>query len=272
MRRWLLGLALGLGLWPLGPAAGLTGPATVSAIFAGAHEGRLELEIWSSQPLNYILIEGADPFTVSLLFLDATFGFPPAERELPGPGLTKIRTSVLERKGSQLGRLDLNFAKVAPYEIIKEDTRILLRVDAPALAAPLVLAGSRGPRAEVPSARPTSPERTPDGTLQIVKVVPRIVGADIGVLVGATGPLVYRSFTMRKPYRVVVDFEQARLVLPEGTLEHSIEVGNAVLRRIRSSQFSSTAVRVVLDLARPKSFWVEEQAQGVIIHVGTARP
>src|SRR3972149_390062 len=129
-RRWLGGVALGLGFLS-GPASALAGPAVVTAIFAGAYEGRFQLEIRGSEPLDYVAIEGAEPFSVSLLLLNATFDFPPEERRSPAPGLTRIRTVVLEREGSRLGRLDLTFGTSAPFRVIKEGTRLILRVDAP---------------------------------------------------------------------------------------------------------------------------------------------
>ncbi|MBI2554794.1 MAG: AMIN domain-containing protein [Candidatus Rokubacteria bacterium] len=64
-----------------------------------------------------------------------------------------------------------------------------------------------------------------------------------------------------------MDFKRAQLAMSEDT----IEVDNALLKRIRSSQLTPTSARVVLDLARPKPFWIEPQAEGVVIHLGTAR-
>ena len=132
-------MALGLGFLLWGPASAPAGPAQVSTIFAGSYEGRFQLEIRGSEPLDYVVIEGADPFSVSLLILNATFAFPPEERQLPGPGLTRIRTVAFEREGSHLGRLDLTFGKSAPFRVIREGTRILVRVDAPPPPGGLVL-------------------------------------------------------------------------------------------------------------------------------------
>ena len=295
-------MALGLGLLLLGPTRAPAAPAVVSAILAGAHEGRFQLEIRGSQPLDYVVIEGADPFSVSLLLLNATFAFPAEERQLPGPGLTKIRTAVLEREGSRLGRLDLTFSQSTQYRIVKEGTRILVRVDAPPLAGGLVLAGPGRERATAPPAAPAKPPArgtppppagpapTDPGTHAsgagprpgyparvpgvpapvplILELRPEVVGDEVQVIVQADGPLAYKSHVLEKPTRVVVDFERAQLTRAEET----IEVGNAVLRRIRASQFSATSVRVVLDLARPKPFWIESQAEGVVIHLGARRP
>ena len=93
------------------------------------------------------------------------------------------------------------------------------------------------------------------------------MGDDVQVIIQADGPLAYKSFALDKPSRVVVEFERAQLARADDT----IEVGNAILRRIHSSQSSPTSVRVVLDLARPRPFWIQPQAEGVVIHLGAAR-
>ena len=276
-RRWLGGVALGLGFLS-GPASALAGPAVVSAIFVGSYEGRFQLEIRGSEPLDYVVIEGAEPFSVSLLLLNATFDFPPEGRQLPGPGLTRIRTVVLEREGSRLGRLDLTFAKSAPFRVIKEGTRLLVRVDTPpppgglVLAAPGIAAARPAP-AEPPARRTPPPLPAPLALSAppvplILELRPEVVGDEVQVIIQADGPLAYKSFALDKPSRVVVDFERAQLARAD---DDTIEVGNAILRRIRSSQSSPTSVRVVLDLARPKPFWIEPQAEGVVIHLGAAR-
>jgi hypothetical protein len=252
----------------------------VTAIFAGAYEGRFQLEIRGSEPLDYVVIEGADPFSVSLLLLNATFDFPPEERRFPGPGLTRIRTVVLEREGSRLGRLDLTFGTSAPFRVIKEGTRLLVRVDAPPPPGGLVLAApGREPGAATRPAPPEPPARRTPPPLPappalsappvplILELRPEIVGDDVQVIIQADGPLAYKSFALDKPSRVVVEFERAQLARADDT----IEVGNAILRRIHSSQSSPTSVRVVLELARPKPFWIEPQAEGIVIHLGTAR-
>ena len=268
-RSWLLAPALALGLFLLGPIGAAAAPAVVSAIFVGTQGGRFQLEIQGSEPLDYIVIEGADPFSVSLLILNATFAFPTEERRLPGPGLTKIRTAVLEREGSRLGRLDLTFGASAPYRVIKEGTRILVSVDAPPPPGGLVLgrppAESQPRPAPAPAAAPLrgSPAPVP----LILELRSEIVGGDVQVIVQADGPLAYKSFVLEKPSRVVVDLDRAQLAMAEDT----IEVGNSLLRRIRASQSSPTSVRVILDLARPRPFWIEPLAEGVVIHLGTKR-
>ncbi len=268
-RTGLLAVALGTGMLLLGPWRAPAAPAVVSAILAGAHEGRLQVEIRGSEPLNYAVIEGTEPFSVSLLLLNATFGFPPEERRFPGPGLTKIRTAVLERDGSRLGRLDLTFATRAPYKIVKEGSRLLVRVDAPAPPGGLVLGQAPGLSAARPPPAPAAAPlgRSPAPIPLILELRPEVTPEEVRVVIGADGPLAYKSFALEKPFRVVVDFERARLALDEDT----IEVDDSVLRRIRSSQSTPTSVRVVLDLARSRPFWIEAQAEGVVIHLGTRR-
>ncbi|MBI4588446.1 MAG: AMIN domain-containing protein [Candidatus Rokubacteria bacterium] len=261
MRSWVAGFVLGLGALTLDPTQGVSAPAVVTGILAGTEDGRLQVEIRGSEPLNYLLVEGTDPFSVSLLFLNATFGFPSEEREFPGPGLKKIRTAILKREGSRLGRLDLTFGERAPYRLTKDGTRLILRVEAPAPPGGFVLSAGAGRGGDSPGDRPAPP-----AVPQILKLTPEILGEEVRVIVEASGPLAYKSFVMEKPFRVVVDFEGAQF----RRLEDTVEVRNVLLRRIRSSQFTPTAVRVVLDLARPNPFWIEARAAGAVIHLGPA--
>lgn len=257
--------AVGLALWALGPADLEAGPAVISTIAAGAHNGRLQVEIKGSEPLNYLLVEGADPRRVSLLFLNAVFAFPPGERELSGSVLRRVRTAVLERDGSRLGRLDLTFRESVQYRVIKAGTSVLVRVDAPAPAREFVLAG---PGQDTPPKPSVAPAPRPASAVPLIrKLTPQTAGEEVRIVVEADGPLAYKSFVMENPARVVVDFERARLSRWEAT----IEVGNTLLRRIRLSQFDRTTVRVVLDLARPNPYWIEARTKGVVIHLGGAR-
>lgn len=250
---------VGLAVWALGPTDLEAGPAVVSAIFAGSHDGRLQVEVRGSEALNYLLIEGADPFRVSLLFLNAVFAFPPEERELPGPGLKQVKTVVLEREGSRLGRLDLTFAQSAPYRVLKEGTRVLVRVDVPPPARALVLGA--GEPAASPAPRPAA------AVPLILKLMPEIATEDVRVVVEADGPLAYKSFILENPARLVVDFERALL----SAAGETVEVGDQLLKRVRSSQYGPTTVRVVLDLARPTPYWIETRREGVVIHLETKR-
>lgn len=267
MTRGLVGLGLGLAVWGFGPATLEATPTVVSAIFAGSHNGRLQVEIRGSEPLNYLLVEGVDPFRVSLLFLNAVFAFPPEERNLPGPGLRKVQTAVLERNGSRLGRLDLTFGESVPYRVIRDGRRVLVRVDIPAPAQGFVLGG--GQRQPVARAEPAPPPAQQSGAAVplILKLMPEMAGQEVRVIVEADGPLTYKSFVLENPFRVVVDFERALLSAAEETLD----VNSPLLRQIRSSQSGPTTVRVVLDLKRTTPYWIEAQPEGVVIHVGTDR-
>ncbi len=267
MTRGLVALGLGLAVWGFSPAATLAArPAVVSAVLAGSHNGRLQVEIRGSEPLNYLLVEGVEPFRVSLLFLNAVFAFPPEERDLPGPGLRKVQTAVLEREGSRLGRLDLTFGERVPYRVIREGTRVLVRVDIPAPAQGFVLGGAqRQPVARAQPAPAPAP-RSVTAVPLILKLMPEIAGQEVRVLVEADGPLTHKSFMLQNPLQIVVDFERALLSAADNT----VEVGDSLLQRIRSSQSGPTTVRVTLDLTRITPYWIEAQPEGVVIHLGTA--
>lgn len=258
---------MGLAVWAFGPATLEARLTVVSAIFAGSHNGRLQVEIRGSEPLNYLVVEGVDPFRVSLFFLNAVFAFPPEERDLPGPGLRKVQTTVLERDGSRLSRLDLTFGESVPYRVIREGTRLLVRVDIPAPAPGFVLGG--GERQPVARAEPV-PAPAPgsaSGVPLILKLMPEIAGQEVRVTVEADGPLTYTSLVLENPFRVVVEFDRAVLSAAEDTME----VSGSLLQRIRSSQSGPTTVRLVLELKRTTPYWIEAQPEGVVIHLGSAR-
>jgi hypothetical protein len=264
-RTLIAAAALG---WSLIPASAEPGAVTIPSVSLGGHEGRLQVEITSSGPVSYLLSEQADPFGVTLYFLNASFGFPLGERARDGAGLSAIAASVLERDGSRLGRLDLRFTETAQYRIVRERNRLLVRVDLPA-PAPELLLGRAEARAPVsPSRTPISPRDRPlSGTSLILNVALERHGDEVRVFIDADGPLTFKSFTMAEPFRVVVDFEGAISSLGQETLP----VSGPLLKRIRTSQYKKDVARIVFDLARPSPFWVEERERGVVVHLG-ARP
>ena len=156
-----------------------------------------------------------------------------------------------------------------------QEIKHLLSKNGLVLAAPWrePVAATRPAPAEPPARRtppplPAPPALSAPPVPLILELRPEVVGDEVQVIIQADGPLAYKSFALDKPSRVVVDFERAQLAMAD---DDTIEVGNAILRRIRSSQSSPTSVRVVLDLARPRPFWIEPQAEGVVIHLGAAR-
>jgi hypothetical protein len=259
--------------WSVAPVSAESSGVVISSVGVGSHEGRLQVEIRSSEPVSYLLSEQNDPFRVTLYFLNASFGFPPGERLVEKAGLSAIVTSVVEREGSRLGRVDLRFAETVPYRIVQERNRLLVRADLPAPSPPLtVLPEAARPEAEIspqksrPPAHPA--DQLPTGISLILNVVPESHGGEVRVFVDADGPLAFKSFTMSDPFRIVVDFEGALSSLGQETLP----VSGPLLKRIRTSQHKTDVARIVLDLARPSPFWVERKERGVVVHLGTRGP
>ena len=48
----------------------------ISQIRVGPRDGQTEIEVSASEPLNYVILERADPAGITLFFLNATFAFP----------------------------------------------------------------------------------------------------------------------------------------------------------------------------------------------------
>ncbi len=259
--------------WNIAPVSAESSGVVISSVGVGSHEGRLQVEIRSSGPVSYLLSEQNDPFRVTLFFLNASFGFPLGERLVESAGLSAIVTSVLEREGSKLGRLDLRFAETVPYRIVQERNRLLVRADLPAPSPPHpALPEAARPEAEVPPQKSRPPahpgDQPPTGISLILNVVPESHGGEVLVFVDADGPLAFKSFTMSDPFRIVVDFEGALSSLGQETLP----VSGPLLKRIRTSQHKTDVARIVLDLARPSPFWVESKERGVVVHLGTRGP
>lgn len=273
-RARILVAAAALGWSLTSPSTG-SGAVTISSVSVGGHEGRLQVEIRSSEPVSYLLSEKADPFSVTLYFLNASFGFPTGEKAMVGAGLSAVVASVLERDGSRLGRLDLRFTETAPYRVVQERNRLFVRVDLPSPPATLLL-GRPGEKASPSPTPPTQPSRTqpppggtpPAGVSLILNVTTERHGDKVRVFVDADGPLTFKSFTTTEPPRVVVDFEGAVSSLDQETLP----VSGSLLKRIRVSQHNTDTARIVFDLARPHPFWIEKKERGVVVHLGDRPP
>lgn len=68
--------------------------------------------------------------------------------------------------------------------------------------------------------------------------------------IAATGKLNYSTLSLSSPSRLVVDLAGARL---QPDVPGTVEVGQALVSRIRSAQFTPESVRVVLDMAKKHS-------------------
>ena len=90
------------------------------------------------------------------------------------------------------------------------------------------------------------------------------VGQQTIVRVQGDGPLNYHVTRMSDPPRVVVDFDQARLVAPSNTIASSYDP----VRRVRLGQSRPDQVRVVIDLASPVQFKVERKDQALFVAFG----
>ncbi len=226
----------------------------VSSITVGGDDRGLQIDVDASGPLGYLLSEGAEPFTLSLLFAGASFGFPDAHRTFSGIGLAELEARTLTREGTTLAKLDLTFARAAPYTVVREGSRVRLRAEVPG-PTPAVVIGTPGEPA------PAAALRTAPAELRAVQ--PESSATSARLVLDIDGMAAFTTFTMSGPARVVVDLEKARV-----EKSSSIEVRGGLLRGVRISQHTKTVVRIVCDLSRPAPFAVESVARGLIIHLG----
>ena len=265
-RRRVCAVVLGLGLFVAGPA---NAAAVVSSITVGGDERALLVEIAASGPLGYLLSEGHTPFTLSLVFTDARFAFATTRRTFEGDGLVELQAITLTRGGSTVAKLDLRFAREAPYVVTRERTLTRVRVEVPGPRPPMVIRAT-GP-VEAPTrvgsapTRPPAAPLSPDGTAAVLRAVrPESSARGARLALDVDGAAALTTRTLERPARIIVDLQDARV---EPTTR-TIPVGRGLLRQVRISQHTATAVRVVCELAHPTRFRVEPTPKGLILHLG----
>jgi hypothetical protein len=147
----------------------------------------------------------------------------------------------------------------------------------PARVEPPPAASAAAPRAAAPVAVPAEPAKEPaEGSgLPRGRTIQRVSTAEVSgetrVSVQADGPLTPRVSALGDPPRVVLDFENAAF----GFGRTPVEVEGPLLERIRFIQLQGAptpVIRVLLTLKRPVPYWVESQARGLIVHLGSAAP
>lgn len=272
-RRRVRAVALGLGLLV---ARAANAASVVSSITVGRDEQALVVDIAASGPLGYLLSEAHGPFALSLIFTDASLAFAPTRRTFEGDGLVELRAQTLTRESSTIAKLDLTFAREAPYAITRERSRMRIRVELPGPPSAIVIdapgaskpATASAPMPSAPARPPAaspSPPSAPDRTSAVLRAVhPESSERGARLALDVDGAAAVKAITLDHPARVIVDLEDTR-VEPK---TRTIAVGGGLLRRVRISQRTVTAVRIVCDLARPAPFRVEPTPQGLILHLG----
>ena len=265
-RRRVCAVVLGLGLLVAGAA---NAASVVSSITVGGDEHALLVEIAASGPLGYLLSEGHAPFTLSLIFTDARFAFATTRRTFEGDGLVELQAITLTREGSTVARLDLRFAREAPYTVTRERALTRVRVEVPAPRPPMVIRATGPVEAPTPvRAAPTRPPAPPlslDGTAAVLRAVrPESSAQGARLALDVDGAAAVTTQTLERPARIIVDLQDTRV---EPTTR-TIPVGRGLLRQVRISQHTATAVRVVCELAHPTRFRVEPTPEGLILHLG----
>jgi type IV pilus secretin PilQ/predicted competence protein len=87
------------------------------------------------------------------------------------------------------------------------------------------------------------------------------VGRQTIVRVQGDGPLKYHVARFSDPARIAVDFDEARLAATSNT----VSSGYDPVRRVRLGQSRPDQVRVVIDLASPAQFKVEQKDQALLV-------
>jgi hypothetical protein len=125
-----------------------------------------------------------------------------------------------------------------------------------ALIAPALWAGTTKPD---PHAAP-QPVVSTSAHVRQVTVIEN--GSTTEVVVAGDGHLSYRVMHFTNPERVVLDFSGARLVLSKSSSASAVDP----VIKVRTSQFTPSVTRVVIDLARPSKFHLETRGNEVAVN------
>ena len=280
----------------------------ISQIRVGPRDGQTEIEVSASEPLNYVILEHADPAGVTLFFLNATFAFPPREQAAVGGGIQRMATRVIERDGSRLARLEITFTARAPYKVTQERKRVLVRVEIPLRGGGMIWDGDRlaqppaptqvtPPQPELPQPQtaqpPTSqpkvtrpqvmqppgsqpqviqPRPQPEPPLRpatsVLKLSTNGTDEDTKIRIDANGPLRFKAFTLQDPPRVVLDLQGVTSKI----LQAPAVPSNSVILRIRISEFQPGVLRIAIDLRRASPYWIEPKPESLVVHFGIMAP
>jgi len=113
--------------------------------------------------------------------------------------------------------------------------------------------------------RPPAPPLSLDGTAAVLRAVrPESSARGARLALDVDGAAALTTRTLEHPARIIVDLQDTRV---EPTTR-TIPVGRGLLRQVRISQHTATAVRVVCELAHPTRFRVEPTPEGLILHLG----
>lgn len=96
----------------------------------------------------------------------------------------------------------------------------------------------------------------------ISRITTKNENGQIAAIIEADGPLTYKTFSLHKPERVVLDLTGARSAIQE----KGIEVSSQRLERIRVGAQDSNGVRIVFDVKEQCQFQVQTIARGLAIY------
>jgi hypothetical protein len=161
----LLLLAVGIAPPARATEVGPSAPV-IEGIRIGTAGGHLRLEVVASEPLTYLLVDTAEPFTLTLFLSHATFAFPPWSREFPEGPLRRVAAVVLGRPEGLLARVELEFDRPVGHHVRQAGRWLVLSAGVPGPPSPVVVGTveTAEPEAAPPvEARPPLPPASPPG-------------------------------------------------------------------------------------------------------------
>jgi type IV pilus assembly protein PilQ len=250
------------------PAAAVAGSMTLTSI-----------EVSSSPASQIVLRTSGAPAFTSLsptpmqFVVDLSGTTKAASLAIPSSlpaGVSSITADEVTEMGSRLTRVTFHLMQPAALQAAADGNSIVVTLPAAAAAVPEAAPQVASVPVEPQKVAPepvvqTEPVTLPKATM-LKKIETSGSGAAVEVQLATDGDAAYKAFKLEKPARIVIDLTGVKDKLAKNTMK----VDDAVVQRIRVSQFTSDVTRVVLDLAASSNYNVSKSGDRLRITFGEA--
>jgi type IV pilus assembly protein PilQ len=192
-------------------------------------------------------------------------------------GVSGISADEVTEMGSRFTRVTVRFGEAnAPKASAEERSVVIALPNPPAAVAaieplPTVVASAVAAPPPAPVvAEPVIvteplPAAVPSQKAKTLKTIEANGRGDaVEVALATDGDVTYKAFKLEKPARVVIDLDGVR----NAVAKSSIAVSDAVVSRVRVSQFTPTVTRVVLDLGTAAAYHVTKSGDRLRVTFG----
>jgi type IV pilus assembly protein PilQ len=196
-------------------------------------------------------------------------------------GVTSVTAEDAVEMGNRLTRVTFRFAQPMTPTTSAGDKAVIVALPVVAAAesspAPQQVAQVPVVPAEVPHVEPVAEaphNDVPPAPVVTAEALPlpkattlRAIEPDgSAIRITGNGEISYKAFRLNNPERVVLDLTGVRNAMARKT----IDVNDAVVKRVRVAQFSPDVTRVVLDLGSKTTYDVARQGESLVVTFGGA--